>query len=131
MKFKKTEFGISIPIEIYNAKVLVYIGSDELKMYKFLNKHGVDTKTAVKAQLDESMQRAAAFCSYFFMSPFIWTQPQNIRDRDHFAEVMSHEAFHASARILETIGLQHTHESEEAYCYLQQYIVKKILEAFK
>jgi hypothetical protein len=127
MKFKKTEFGVVIPIEIYNAKVLLYVGEDEKKMYTFLEKNGIDVKDMIRAHLDDHMERATAFCSYFFMSPLIWTKPSNIKDRDYLACVLSHEAFHATARILETVGMQHCRESEEAYSYLQQYIMSKAL----
>lgn len=49
-------------------------------------------------------------------------------DPAHYANTISHEALHATQMILEKIGMKLNRKSEEAYCYLQGYIVEKIFE---
>ena len=42
--------------------------------------------------------------------------------------IITHEALHATIRILEVKGIRMSEDSEEAYTYLQQYLVKEILK---
>ena len=42
-----------------------------------------------------------------------------------------HESLHLASKILRYVGMEHHVENEEAYCYLQQYLIGQILKAIK
>lgn len=42
-------------------------------------------------------------------------------------QVINHESFHLTARILRYVGCSLTSESEEAYCYLSDYIFARLV----
>lgn len=130
MKFKNTEFGVSIPIDIYGAKVLLYIGNDLEKLNKFLLAEKINPLDIYGADLSSYMDRQG-FCCPFYLCPLIWTTPENIKSKDDLMQLMVHESFHATASILSTVGIVHCLESEEAFTYLQGFIVKELFKYLK
>lgn len=42
-----------------------------------------------------------------------------------------HESAHATFKILSSKGIKHNEETEEAFCYLQESIVKRLIEAMR
>ena|SRR3990167_6981067 len=43
-------------------------------------------------------------------------------------DVLSHELNHAVFFIFDRIGIKHTIDSDEAFCYYQQYLLKEVLK---
>lgn len=102
-------------IELYGGYRLHVIVSDSIKetRNKYNNKIG-----RVCDDLDSlgglhSVSEHQLFESFIFLTP-----------KSNYG-VVAHEAFHATSRILDVIGLQLTDSSEEAYTYLLGYIVDK------
>ncbi len=52
-----------------------------------------------------------------------------VRDKKDICSI-AHECFHAACWILADRGISLTDESEEAYAYLQQFLLKKILQNY-
>lgn len=49
--------------------------------------------------------------------------------RDHLFEVLAHETLHLVGHALRMAGLPHTEETEEAYTYYQQWLIRECLKA--
>lgn len=51
------------------------------------------------------------------------------RSRDHVFEVLAHESLHLVSHALRMAGIPHTEETDEAYTYYQQWIIRECLKA--
>jgi hypothetical protein len=54
--------------------------------------------------------------------------PSNLKYSQYMWNILTHEVFHATHLIMDSIGLNLTLESDEAFCYLNGYINEKIFE---
>lgn len=66
-------------------------------------------------------QRAVTYTQTRWSFASIW-----FREVQPPASLVAHETLHATAHMLRQIGMPLTPDSEEAYTYLQQYLIKEI-----
>lgn len=50
------------------------------------------------------------------------------RSRDHVCEVLAHETLHLVSHALRMAGIAHTQETDEAYTYYQQWLIRECLK---
>lgn len=101
---------IKIPIPIYDGYVLVCFSKDQLPSslrsryghYKCFNYN--DNPVVMCADRDEGK-----------------VTPQ-------FIQALSHELNHAAMEILEDRGVRLTYNDQEPLCYLQDYLLRKVLD---
>jgi hypothetical protein len=111
-----------IPIEIYCTELVVSIGQTDDEIFDECKKRWEWDKYESVVISSVSSQSLANFSSNskMFMIRFKEKEPKD--------GLIAHEAFHAAFRILNSIGLNPSYETEEAYAYLLDYIVNKIKE---
>lgn len=51
--------------------------------------------------------------------------------REHMMAVLGHEALHCASHALRTAGIAHTEDTEEAYCYYQQWLVEQCADIMR
>lgn len=129
-----TQF-FSVPIPLYGNEVYVTYGSD----LKFLEKSfksqskkwkKLRGRTLMKQIKEEFKRSNEAGATYN------WHQKHKIhyicihecRSALELVKYVSHETMHATFQILEYAGMELAGQSEEAYTYLQQYLLHCILE---
>lgn len=111
-----------IPVEIYCTEIVVSIGQTDDEIFDECKKRWEWDKyedTVISAVSCQSLANFS-FNSKMLMIRFKEKEPKD--------GLIAHEAFHASFRILNSIGLNPSYETEEAYAYLLDYIVNKIKE---
>jgi hypothetical protein len=72
-------------------------------------------------EIPESGAEASMFAPNNFKGLAIWFDSHTPNPG-----VVAHEALHATSHILSVSGIEHTFETEEAYCYHQEWLVKAI-----
>lgn len=64
---------------------------------------------------------------HFMCLPWKYVETQDV----WYTSTVLHECLHITNRILSRRGLHLTIETEEAYCYFQQWLFKEIYQSFK
>lgn len=120
---------IHIPIDIYNANLHVYYGSDISLLEKQCTSYfkGADLERVQKVFEDEFENvRGLSFNitnkEYFV---FIHNRKDNIIDE---LSILTHELLHFICGLFRTIDLPLSKESEEAYTYLLGFVNKRCYE---
>jgi hypothetical protein len=111
-----------IPIEIYCTEIVVSIGQTDDEIFDECKKNWESEKYEDVVISAVSCQTLAN-CSYNSKMLMIRFKEKKPKDG-----LIAHEAFHAAFRILNSIGINPSYETEEAYAYLLDYIVNKIKE---
>lgn len=124
----------SVGIDIWSTFVVVTYGDNE----KFLKKSITSQKRWNKKQKKEMLKalkinlkdKKKSRASYMYQEKF-QLHYIHIFEHSNLIELISHvshEALHATFSILEEKGVTYTPESEEAYTYLQHYILGEIIK---
>jgi hypothetical protein len=111
-----------IPIEIYGTELVVSIGQTDDEIFDECKKRWEWDEYRDTVISAVSGQNLATFSS----SPKMLII--RFKERNPKDGLIAHESFHAVFRILNSIGLNPSYETEEAYAYLLDYIVNKIKE---
>lgn len=104
--------------ETWRAVILVSAGEPKEPAQKYFHK-----KLEHDFGEGNPFSEATSFLLGDDKSVAIW-----FRDLDPTAGTIAHEALHATKHILEKSGIYLTDETEEAYCYLLGWVVRKITE---
>lgn len=128
-------FVIDIPV--YETELIVLSRGETPDMRKYLEsilaEKYIDRIPSLFEVLEEKecdLQYDACFLHNEALNLMILTSEIGEEPTD-LIPIISHEALHATIRILDTRGIQMSNDSEEAYTYLQQYIIKEILKGLK
>jgi len=115
-------FEIFIPI--YDVKLLVSINQSDKQFLANLK------KTNYKCGKECLLEEAAG---YFipFESGNILIRCKHKLNKPKQIGILTHEVLHATIYILDRAGIKLTKHSDEAYTYLQEYIVTQILKQIK
>lgn len=111
-----------IHINVYNADVLVHFGTEE-SLIKYLKDNGFTSYVdEVKDIL--SQDKAVILAETFMLETgqtIMW-----FSEKQPNIGLVAHEVFHAVYNLLERIGIRLSSDSEEAYAYLTQFLIKEI-----
>ena len=126
---------LPIHIPIYGKK-LVFIYGDDFKWFKKKFKKDLHTKNVKKElksylNLFKQLQKDPSNGSY---SIYDNLKVIHIKQIDHLPKLMavlSHEVLHCVVDIMDEIGVKLCYNSEEAYTYLQGYLIEIITENLK
>src|ERR1043165_9039756 len=110
----KKHFICNIPVDIYNTNVALHITNDKKSIEKL--EKAFDEKI-------EDNDEAGVFPPE--ACPVLWLR-RKPRTADQIG-TLAHEAGHAAMGILKSRGMSINSKTEEAYCYLQGFLVKSIL----
>lgn len=118
MKLKR----ITLYNDTYDFDLLVQLGGSVRDLHTaYFKKVWVDTPVTI----EDNANRKGNFISLEgSRNGAIWLS------YDASPGVVAHEAFHATVNILNDYGLTLSKDSEEAYAYLQQWMVNRILKEF-
>jgi len=115
-------FEIIIPI--YDIKLLVSIGQTDKEFLSSLK------KTKFKCGKQCLIPDAEAYFIPFEGAHLLIRCKHKLKKPSHIG-ILSHEVLHATIYILHRAGFRLTKHSEEAFTYLQEYIVTQILKKWK
>ena len=126
---------LPIHIPIYGKK-LVFIYGDDFKWFKKKFKKDLHTKNVKKElksylNLFKQLQEDPSNGSYCVHDGLKVIHVKEINDLPRLMSVVSHVLFHCIADIMDEVGVKLSDESEEAYAYLQGYLVQEIIEKLK
>jgi hypothetical protein len=114
---KKAKYGIkNIYCELYNTNIWVSYGTPKDYFIKQV-KHELHTDITLQHSTNG---RYIQFTKDNIAINWIWTN-------DKSPILLAHEAFHAAHCILQSKGLRLTDDSEEAYAYFIEFIMRKTL----
>lgn len=116
-----------INIELYDQDLLVHFGDKEdLKDYLVQELEVSEEKASQAVSTISPSSIGKTIIDYDNGIYFIWLKELPITDYNF--GVLVHEIAHAAIGILNSKGMRLTHDSEEAYTYLMQYITIQIFE---
>lgn len=125
----------SIQIPLYGTSINVSYGSRKKKIQKMFRKQPKKWRKTYlknfKYMVNENFgerPRAGAVYSYHAGLDLHYIHCFETKEPLNLIKSMSHESLHATFRILKEAGIKYSMKSEEAYTYLQQYILREILE---
>ena len=126
---------LPILIPIYGRK-LVFIYGDDFKWFKKKFKkdlHTKDVKKELKSYLNlfKQLQKDPSNGSYCIHDGLKVIHVKEIKDLPRLMSVISHEVLHCVVDIMDEVGVKLSDESQEAYTYLQGYLVQEIIEKLK
>lgn len=123
LKTKRSTEKIKIELEIYPSTVYVYLGltgnqimEDVMTFYK-----NVDTSIINNDKFDDH-------AGYTILIPDGTIILSVRKDYINDIGVIVHEAFHATEYILSYAGMKLSNDSSEAYAYLLEYLINKIIK---
>lgn len=123
VKAKPTKCNFTVWIELYKTHIVVSLGETDQEIQARM------TKNATSQELKELIlgPTSMAYCYHFDdRSELIRFRDYPVTN-DHFA-ALAHEISHAANSILDQAGLKLSGNSEEAWCYLIEFITSKIYE---
>jgi hypothetical protein len=110
-----------ITFDTYPITLYVFINQTDEDILAYMEKEEIDNIELINDILGFQENEHALFAYVDNYSNIA------IRLRDlSKAEIVAHEALHATAFILRFVGIRFTKSSEEAYAYLLQYIIENI-----
>lgn len=109
------------PIVIYPNKIYCYIGYSPEKTISEINK---TCKACPSVSIEAFEENAGYTIGLTNGSVIIYIREDHIGDYG----VLAHEVFHAVESVMNYVGITHSEDSSEAFAYLIQYIMSKILE---
>lgn len=119
----------SIPIDVYDRELYVYIGPNIHDAVAGAEKEwkGLDLQDSIVSNLAFACSTCnstnACINLLFFSTEYI--------DRECIPALCAHEALHAAWHMLDRIGVQVDIQNHEALAYLTEYITKESLECIK
>lgn len=121
---------LTIPLNPYSFELVVIIKEKDRAVKKFIK----ETTTCPDKEdiIDRLKWRSNTVTAFYTCSP---SNESFVRLREEpttpkWIAIMVHECSHAVMETMRRIGMPLTVESEEAYTYLLDYIVRNILEQF-
>lgn len=114
---KKAKYGIKhIYCDLYHTNIWVSYGTPREYFIKQV-KHELHTDITLQHSIKG---RYFQFTKDNIALNWIWTEQKN-------PVVLAHESFHAAHTILQSKGFRLTDDSEEAYAYFIEFIMRKTL----
>lgn len=114
-----------ISLDIYPFDVLVSIDQTDEQLFTVLKKYGITDKDDIKLIIDLP-DTCRGRCIMFKSNQTVIRLKRQPK-KHIMIGVIAHECFHATDFILGKIGMRlETFVSDEAYSYLQQYLVETI-----
>lgn len=115
---------IVINIPIYEVRLIVSIGQSDKKFLSSLKKE------KYKCKKECLISDAEAYFIPFTEASMLIRLKEGLRGPEDYGFLV-HECLHATIYILARAGFKMTRSSEEAYTYLQEYIITEILKQMK
>lgn len=128
-------FEVEIPL--YNTRIMITYGNSEPAIKKFLEGqspewkeyHGKSMKKQFKVLFRDEKSRSEGM---FIPPDGKGTLPHihlfRRKDSLELIRFASHESLHAAFWVLDRVGVKYSGKSEEAFTYLQDYILSHVLE---
>lgn len=115
-----------IPVEIYDFNIIfVYDDNDKTKIpHSILRKYNINNKRYLRS-LYSCLNKKKGFFTLQIDS-VIFIIIKNEDSVNHLLKCIAHEALHATIFIMNSVDVSLNSNSEEAFCYLHDYIVGKI-----
>lgn len=125
---KHVSFVLHVPL--YGVQCLVSLGQTDEELQERLDAHKEDLNGTLKVKkfsLKKTKKRSAAdgvLVRSKKRGPVL--RMANFPETPYDFGVLQHEIFHLVFHILDKLGFELTHSSEEAFAYLQGYITEQI-----
>lgn len=130
-----------IPVDIYHCEVLTFNDYNDLKRYcKRMDANIPESEYSYVdlSNLHNTSGGVAGVITYPEKEPDLFlavdsTQysKDGVYDYPDFMDAVSHECFHMTYFILDSVGVEIDGDNHEAACYLLGYLVRKYLELHK
>lgn len=106
--------------EIYPPHITVFLGTSATEIKTYFDEHCPENKI-----IDFFIYTCAGYTIQDAHGD-VWLIIHSDYCTNH--SIIAHEAFHATEYIMDFVGVKHSSKSSEAFAYLLQHIVKKIIE---
>lgn len=128
----KVEKSFVINIPIYNIDLLVVFGNKDYLAKQIQEAWEKDMCDVYNEDIQDIADSTVGLTSVDIKNSryFIWIKDEIFEDTAVVMGVLAHEIFHATAKILESVGISPSQDSEESYAYLIQYLTQSIYPDF-
>lgn len=109
-----------IPIDIYRRELVFSCGQDHIKLAKLYNKVFPGSELTIA-----TLQDGGFSVSDITKNMLLWIKHRPRNPKTY--SVLAHESTHAAIEILTRAGIKLVDESDEAYAYLVQHIMREAL----
>lgn len=124
-------FDVNIPI--YKKYLYVLVGTPKESVEALMEQYdlgGNNAETLIE-HLEKYSKTSAGLFTYNEISNTYTIWLPQVPDTIAWKGVLLHEINHAVFRLLDELGMEHTRESDEAYCYLSEYLYVEIMTKFE
>ncbi|TXG86622.1 MAG: hypothetical protein E6R13_00150 [Spirochaetes bacterium] len=110
-----------VPVDVYNRDVLVSIDQTDDELYDSIGSGYFDSKEHFLEQYEDfGDARVIVHSKGFIVMRFAKPITE--------LGIVAHESFHAAFSMLDHVGMRCCFDTEEAYAYLIQHIVNKVID---